>query len=1033
MEVNMTEKLEIMFKNPPNEFRSTPFWFLNNEFSHDELRRQIAEMDEKGIGGAVLHPRHGMKVKYMSSEYMDMIGACIDEMNKRGMKVWLYDENNWPSGTYDGELTKNNPDYRMRYIRVESYEVDGSILFMEKICLEEGNSIIDVQAARYEVQDGNILLQSDSIISIASELKNNEINWNVPEGKWLVCIFWECFVAAKVTYKNGYYLDTMNEDAVREFIRLAYQPYIRFNEYFGKTIQGVFTDEPGLMIHDGFFQPSPIRTRIDNLSYNLPGYVLAWTRDFFRKFFDLKGYEFKNYLFALLYDIGEETRKIRLDYYDAIATWYVESYHKAIGDWCRERGLKYIGHTLEEPLWGQVRSQGNQTKVLQQMDYPGYDYLGQGVGTKENPYRILAAKCASSVAHIEGKNRVMCESFGGGGHNHSLFTRKLDANFMAVLGTNMFIPHGFYYSFEGYRKTDWPPTEFYHAPHWYYYKGYADYLGRLSLMAAVGKHKAAACILSPVKTVCMEMFGNGLPNTKPTSDHVFSSISDLMLRYHFDYDYIDDCQLKYAVILDAEMGFPKSSETYPLVILPGVRVISLESAYKLKKFYNSGGKLLFIDCIPECGEKADEDREISAIFNSMVEEGFSNKRTYFLPYDEDFEENLSNVLPYLVQTEIYALNENGSNAEDIICCRRDIDGSTFYMLYNRLMKPQKTHVKIIRKGFIKEWNLEDGTVYSVGECGDWMELDFAEAQLRVLEVVNSTSIQDISGSNASVVDRIKIEGHWNFSTKEPNVLKLDEWVYKTRDRHAMDMEEVNGTPGQVNSYTAFFEVTEIPEGEMRLVLDDIKQWIPSHVGFLARKRSLEIYVNDKKVDTLKPSNWQERQYLEAGINELIIKGTNRLTIHTISLLNPMHALVEPVYILGNFMLMDGKICRNTGKIDGYWSDNGFPYYSGIGIYARTFVLDKDPKSLKELILELDEVRDGCAVKVNGQEVCVKYWPPFSIDILQYVNQGLNNLEIEVFNTLENLYGRNKLKSGLIRAKISSIEDSSAFFVCRTSE
>jgi len=28
-------------------------------------------MDERGVGGAVLHPRHRMEVKYMSSEYLE--------------------------------------------------------------------------------------------------------------------------------------------------------------------------------------------------------------------------------------------------------------------------------------------------------------------------------------------------------------------------------------------------------------------------------------------------------------------------------------------------------------------------------------------------------------------------------------------------------------------------------------------------------------------------------------------------------------------------------------------------------------------------------------------------------------------------------------------------------------------------------------------------------------------------------------------------------------------------------------------------
>jgi hypothetical protein len=59
------EKLMELFQNPPKEFRTAPFWFINYDSDEPELRRQIAEMDEKGVGGAVIHPRHGMKTEYM--------------------------------------------------------------------------------------------------------------------------------------------------------------------------------------------------------------------------------------------------------------------------------------------------------------------------------------------------------------------------------------------------------------------------------------------------------------------------------------------------------------------------------------------------------------------------------------------------------------------------------------------------------------------------------------------------------------------------------------------------------------------------------------------------------------------------------------------------------------------------------------------------------------------------------------------------------------------------------------------------------
>jgi hypothetical protein len=45
---------------------------------------------------------------------------------------------------------------------------------------------------------------------------------------------------------------------------------------------------------------------------------------------------------------------------------------------------------------------------------------------------------------------------------------------------------------------------------------------------------------------------------------------------------------------------------------------------------------------------------------------------------------------------------------------------------------------------------------------------------------------------------------------------------------------------------------------------------------------------------------------------------------------------------------------------------------------------------------------------------------FDMEILHYAKQGANLLEIDVFNTLENLYVRNALQSGIAGARIITV-------------
>ena len=66
-------------------------------------------MFEKGIRSFVIHARVGLTVPYLSETWFDRCGLALDEAAGRGMKVWLYDEDNWPSGYAGGRVLARNP------------------------------------------------------------------------------------------------------------------------------------------------------------------------------------------------------------------------------------------------------------------------------------------------------------------------------------------------------------------------------------------------------------------------------------------------------------------------------------------------------------------------------------------------------------------------------------------------------------------------------------------------------------------------------------------------------------------------------------------------------------------------------------------------------------------------------------------------------------------------------------------------------------------------------------------------------------
>ena len=75
-----TEKLDIsLFENPTKEYRAAPFWSWNCELKKETLEKQIEIMQQMGFGGYYMHTRVGMATPYLSDEFMDLIGACIEK------------------------------------------------------------------------------------------------------------------------------------------------------------------------------------------------------------------------------------------------------------------------------------------------------------------------------------------------------------------------------------------------------------------------------------------------------------------------------------------------------------------------------------------------------------------------------------------------------------------------------------------------------------------------------------------------------------------------------------------------------------------------------------------------------------------------------------------------------------------------------------------------------------------------------------------------------------------------------------------
>ena len=107
-----------------------------------------------------------------------------------------------------------------------------------------------------------------------------------------------------------------------------------------------------------------------------------------------------------------------------------------------------------------------------------------------------------------------------------------------------------------------------------------------------------------------------------------------------------------------------------------------------------------------------------------------------------------------------------------------------------------------------------------------------------------------------------------------------------------------------------------------------------------------------------------------------------------------------------------------------FTDEGIKYYSGTATYHKSFSLSKKEIKNKKLLLDLGNVQEMASIKINDQQLAVKWSAPFVFDITKYVKAGLNSLEVEVVNMWPNrliLDGRLPEEKRLTRTNVNKFD------------
>jgi len=430
--------------NPPNEYSVMPFWFWNDRLDEAEIIRQIADFEQHGVHGFVIHPRVGLPrdLGWMSESLLAFYEIAIKEARRRNMTVMLYDEAMYPSGSSCGQVVAQNSNFHCR-------------------CLVK---IEHIDEKPYELKEDETL--------VAVVRCDNGKSASVVDRKTNSSIRGIHYIGDGPEEDTPPAADILNPDAVDCFIDLVYQKFAtRFSAYLGNTIIGIFTDEPSMLgrCHDKHVFPS--------------------TRNILKQVNAVLGYDFTPHLGALWSNNETEANKYRAIYKAACSTLLEKSYYSRLSTFCRKNGLQLAGHP----------SAADDIGALRHFDIPGQDLVWRRIlpdNASALDYReSTQAKCSSSAMIHSRQRKNLNECCGAYGHELTWDQMVWLSNWCIVRGVNLLVPHAFFYSTRGCRRDERPPALGPNAKWWPKYAEYADTFKRLSWINTDSTHVCHVAIL----------------------------------------------------------------------------------------------------------------------------------------------------------------------------------------------------------------------------------------------------------------------------------------------------------------------------------------------------------------------------------------------------------------------------------------------------------------------------------------------------------------------------------------------------------
>ena len=537
-----------------------PFWFWNGIEEEQEIERQLKLMADVGCRGVALHSRTGNKIEYLSPRWMELVRCACRCAKGLGLKVWLYDEDGFPSGNAGRNVQRLHPELVQKNLR---YDYSGT----------------DPDHPAFAAYDAVTFQKLDESA--------------VPKGTPALRFF---KVLAEI------HVDTLNPESAKHFIALTHERYFaELEEFFGDPIEAVYTDDESYILCSN------------------PG--LAWSEVLEREYLAAYGRPLEEIL-PLLVENLPGSGEARRDFYALVQKLFLQNFIAPQWEWCRKHGVAYIGHLAgdEGNFNIYVKNFGSPMPYYMEEDVPSIDdylcdmkdfgYLRRthndaitrwkDHGVRRFPV-LFPYKNAASIAHQFKGDLFSSETLTYLSWNCTPDFQDLQTMFEVGMGVNLMTPHAFYYTVGDGTKKDCPPSYSFQQP---CYPDSAPMIRKWTRSADLllrGKFHADTLLVFPagVWRICdgTELDPHFRRKTEKTSftldavEHELANAMMNLMRHHIGFDLGDEFLMQEKGVV-GKGTLTLGSMAYSTVVLATELPLEAGTRELLDSFRAAGGRVV---------------------------------------------------------------------------------------------------------------------------------------------------------------------------------------------------------------------------------------------------------------------------------------------------------------------------------------------------------------------------------------------------------------------------------------------------------